>query len=362
MPDNKIDARTLVESVDLVNLIQTMTGTPLHRVGHEFRGPCPLHGGDNPTGFRVYRSPHTGRMLWSCFTHDCGDGDAIEFVKKFNNVGFIEACQFLGGDKADPEQIRVLAEQRAAAAAEDLRRAQIRMAKAKADLESARKWEEYHDNLDKFGARGLWENRGIPREWQEYWQLGYNPEFSLWRKKTDGDGYEAFWKTPTLSIPIFAPGWRPVTIRHRLLNPFEENDKYRPDKASLESHAFVADPDKPEGWDGEMIVIEGEVKGMVVFKTLDSVDYQVIGVPGIKSLECAMPLLQHAGRVFIGFDPGAEASKRAFELARRVDAIKPNRARLMRFTTKPDDAINGGWMGKGDLMAMMRGAVTPGYF
>jgi hypothetical protein len=357
-----IDVKTLINSTDLVNLVQTMMNVRLRQMGHEFRGPCPIHGGDNPTGFCVYRSKKTGIMQWTCFTH-CGGGDAIDFVMKVTpNCDFPEACRILGGEDADPVQIRMLAEQRAAVAAKELEFARARMEKAKLDLQSARRWEEYHDNLDRYNTRGLWAARGIPQEWQEYWQLGYNPEFHLWRKKTDGDGYESFWKTPTLSIPIFAPGWKPVTIRHRLLQPFEENDKYRPDKASLESHSFIADPDRNPEWDGEFVVFEGEIKAAVGFKTLDSMEYQVIGVPGIKSLECAMPLLQHAGRVFIGFDPGVEASKRAFELAKRVDAIHPNRARLMRFTGKPDDMINNGWMDKSDLHAMMRGAVTPSYF
>ena len=39
-------------------------------------GPCPLHGGNNPTAFRVELT----RGLWHCFTH-CGGGDIVELVR-----------------------------------------------------------------------------------------------------------------------------------------------------------------------------------------------------------------------------------------------------------------------------------------
>ena len=38
-------------------------------------GPCPLHGGDNPTAFRV----QLARGLWHCFTA-CGGGDTVELT------------------------------------------------------------------------------------------------------------------------------------------------------------------------------------------------------------------------------------------------------------------------------------------
>lgn len=50
-------------------------GTHLKRHGDQLVGRCPLHGGDNPTAFRV----HLARGLWNCFTA-CGGGDIIDLV------------------------------------------------------------------------------------------------------------------------------------------------------------------------------------------------------------------------------------------------------------------------------------------
>jgi len=60
-----------------------------HRDGQLF-GPCPLHGGDNKTAFRV----HLGRGLWRCFTA-CGGGDSIELIRKIERCSYSEAARHL---------------------------------------------------------------------------------------------------------------------------------------------------------------------------------------------------------------------------------------------------------------------------
>ena len=43
--------------------------------GRYWRGPCPIHGGDNPTAFSV----DTVSKGWKCFTH-CGSGSAVAYI------------------------------------------------------------------------------------------------------------------------------------------------------------------------------------------------------------------------------------------------------------------------------------------
>lgn len=62
----------------------------LTRRNHQLSGPCPLHGGDNPTAFRV----HTTRGVWNCFTA-CGGGDTVELVRKIENCSHAEAARIL---------------------------------------------------------------------------------------------------------------------------------------------------------------------------------------------------------------------------------------------------------------------------
>lgn len=66
--------------------------------GDQLVGPCPLHGGDNPTAFRV----HLGRGLWRCFTA-CGGGDVVELVRRVEDCDYAEAARHLAriaGDQA----------------------------------------------------------------------------------------------------------------------------------------------------------------------------------------------------------------------------------------------------------------------
>jgi DNA primase len=64
--------------------------TGLRRYGDQLFGPCPLHGGDNPTAFRV----HLERGLWRCFTH-CGGGDCVELIRRIESCTFAEAARHL---------------------------------------------------------------------------------------------------------------------------------------------------------------------------------------------------------------------------------------------------------------------------
>lgn len=57
---------------------------------NQLTGPCPLHGGDNPTAFRV----HLERNLWRCFTH-CGGGDTVELIRRIHKCSYAQAARHL---------------------------------------------------------------------------------------------------------------------------------------------------------------------------------------------------------------------------------------------------------------------------
>jgi DNA primase len=62
----------------------------LKRHGDQLFGPCPLHGGDNKTAFRV----NLGRGLWRCFTA-CGGGDQVDLIRKIEHCSYGEAARHL---------------------------------------------------------------------------------------------------------------------------------------------------------------------------------------------------------------------------------------------------------------------------
>jgi DNA primase len=62
----------------------------LKRQNHSLYGPCPLHGGDNPTAFHV----HLKRGLWRCFTA-CGGGDIVDLIRSIEKCSFASAAHHL---------------------------------------------------------------------------------------------------------------------------------------------------------------------------------------------------------------------------------------------------------------------------
>lgn len=59
--------------------------------GPNWIGPCPLHGGDNPTAFVVHRE----RDLWHCFTRCNAGGDVVELVRRLGDGSYRTAAHEL---------------------------------------------------------------------------------------------------------------------------------------------------------------------------------------------------------------------------------------------------------------------------
>lgn len=68
--------KNLKRQVSIGRVLEAYNLLPrLNRRGDQLIGPCPLHGGDNPTAFRA----HLGRGLWNCFTA-CAGGDIVDLI------------------------------------------------------------------------------------------------------------------------------------------------------------------------------------------------------------------------------------------------------------------------------------------
>lgn len=63
----------------------------LRRRGHRLTGPCPVHGGDNPTAFTVDLT----KNVWFCFSGCGSGGDVIELVRRLDRVSHREAAMWL---------------------------------------------------------------------------------------------------------------------------------------------------------------------------------------------------------------------------------------------------------------------------
>lgn len=332
-----MNIETIIQNNDLYSIVSK--DTELHKNSAGWRGACPIHKSENKNGFALYED--RGKWFWRCYSGECGGGDVIDYIQKMNNCDFTTACRILGGETTgNREDI--------ARAAEDRLNRQILRLQQEVNISNAlldelkknKPWTKYYSNLQNDQSiRSLWNKRGIPDVFQDIWQLGYCPSFPV----STANGK---WNTPTLTIPVFGEDSQPLTIRHRLLNPPTPNDKYRPERPGLHSHPYLADPEHGYSLD-RILVVEGEIKSMVTYLTIDDPALQVIGIPGKNNFRNIEDKL--AGHnVIVLFDP--DATIQALEAARKVNG------RIVNLPMKVDDAINDGILNKSSLKRLLADA------
>lgn len=339
----KFDIQTILEKADLLSFVERAGGEPKGG-GNRYACACPLHGGDNPTAFSIYFQD--GRWKWKCFTGNCGQGDAITFVEVWQGLDFRRACEWImGGVIEDTEAMRESAAARFEQARLDSIAAQEREEARRKELQTAERHLFYHKMRTQF-HKDAWTAAGIDEGMQEFWTLGGTEDFTY----KIGD---ALYHTPTLTIPIFSEENELLTIQHKLLNPKNPKDKYRPDVTGLHSHPFLAVP--PMGFDGDLIwVMEGAKKAMVTWTKADP-GWQAIGVMSQSEYKNVAEKLAPVGkRVIVVPDPNSDRNpnsfRLAFELAQKVGG------RVLKVPDKIDDMILSANLTKDDLFMMSKQA------
>ncbi len=151
----------LVEEIrDRANLVDICGEfMPLKRVGKTFRGPCPLHGGDDPN-FSI----DPDRQIFKCFV--CGEGgDVFSFLMKHLGHEFPEAVRWVG------QRVGVQVEDRRER--EDDPYAPLRSAVAFAE-----EWfgEQLADEQVGADARAYLAERGLEPEAAREYALGFAPD------------------------------------------------------------------------------------------------------------------------------------------------------------------------------------------
>lgn len=170
------------------------------RSTREWRGPCPLHGGNNPTAFRV--NPQT--LHWTCFTGCQRSGDVLDFLN--------------GGESPRgprfEEVIRKAAELAQSSAKPVLRRSEpLFNPSPRPALEEA--LERYQSHLPgSWGERYL-HHRGIPLEVALRYGLGYAPPGQWLHTSRD-------WRWGRLVVPHTNPRGELVNLYGRAVGSNEK--------------------------------------------------------------------------------------------------------------------------------------------
>jgi hypothetical protein len=319
----------LLSKNDLVEFAER-AGAKFRKTGGELRSHCPIHGGKNPNAFAVWEE--LGKQKWKCFTRGCGVGDVVDFIQVWQQKSFKDAVAFLGGEIiADPREMERLARERHLRAVQARKEALQQEEARRKELQAEEKHLEYHMNLKSNGYfTEQWVSRGLDESWQNYFCLGGCTDFVI-----DG-GYH----TPTLTIPIMNGSNEVLNIKHRLLNPKNPKDKYRPERSGLGPFPyFLAYPNM--GYDGDVVwVVEGEVKTMVLASINPEERWSYVGVPGMSQYKGLVDKLKGKNVVAVA-DPNAECEVAKF--------CKEVSGRMIQLPEKVDDLVvshgyDGDWL------------------
>jgi hypothetical protein len=157
--------------------------------------------------------------------------------------------------------------------------------RALAHLRDTKLWERY---ADMCGDREQqhWIARGIPSGFQVLWTLGFDHQ------------------RQSLTIPLFDASGNIANIKHRYLDPPPGRGRYFYELPGQPQPMFRCTPEEP--LTGNVTVVEGEIKAMVLFVTLDDSNERIVGLPGLNPSAGIVKELEQAEQITLILDPGAD--------------------------------------------------------
>ena len=270
---------------------------------------------------------------WSAECPQCGDSghEGRDWPDRFRMWldparAWCRRCGYQDFADSDQRDVKITDEMRQQWLQERVTREAEKQAKVQESLALLRKeenWLRWHERMQERG-RQWWHGKGVPDWAINYYRLGWCER----RQFYDGHGY---FETDAATIPVWAPDWELVNLRLRLIETSNGCGKYRQDRAGLPSRLYLTQPDEKPA--GEVVLVEGEIKSIVVFSQVCDDKLNVVGTPGKSFSLSLMDDLVECDRVWIVFDPDAKAQ--GWRTARTLG----KRARVVYLPTKPDDAF-----------------------
>ncbi len=338
------DVEALKESVSLVELAGQ--DTALRRVadtdGGEYAGPCPRCGGKDRF--------HVSAAGW-WFCRQCHErrGDAIEYVRWRDNLGFAEACERLGAQKTAPM----------GPARGTERKGPVARAPARPTEAPSAAWQARARQFLAYAQHELWENaealgylraRGLADETIRAAGLGYNPKALYDVPGRWGLEGKDVWLPIGWVIPCEVGGvLRYVKVRQ----PEGADPKYLAVRGSRKAGA-VYGLDACQGA-SDVILCEGEFNALILRQTLGPVCAVVsVGDAGNCPDAEALDVLGRVGRWWLAYDPD-KAGALGRERLRGLSA----RARVLAWPWPEKDA-NDAFLAGRNLAEWAVGQIGPG--
>lgn len=307
----------LVQRSDIVDVVQSYV--QLRRRGRTHTGLCPFHNEKTPS-FVVY--PET--QSFYCFGCGAG-GDVITFIKRINNVDYVEAVKFLAGRAGMP-----LPE-------EDDQTGRLRTRILGANKDAARFFFASLNSEEGGPARAYWRGRGLSDSTIRRFGLGYAPDSfhatgdhlkrlgytedellaaGLLKRSEKGGTFDFFRKR--MMIPIFDLRGNVIAFSGRKLDPEQPGGKYVNSPETLaykKSRTLFALNYAKKSAERRYLLCEGNLDAISMHQAGFST--AVAGCGTALTAEQVKLLSEYADEVVLCYDSdeaGQKATRRAIEL------------------------------------------------
>jgi len=267
-----MDKDAIKNDLTLMLQMAERAGAKFRKAGKGFASHCPIHGGDNPTAFKVWRG-EDGVALYRCWTRsECGRGDIYKLVMTLNHCDFKTAHEILGGDESKMTPARHETPiQLPTNPPPDVWQARARQLIERA--ESALWDERGREALAWLHARGL-NDETIRAARLGYIPKNANPmKAESWGNPRESAEPIYFWESVLIPGMMGGKVWY---LKMRLLHPKSPTDKFRSIRGSESASLYLADsimPGKPAVFcEGELdaLLLRQEVGDLASVMTLGS--------------------------------------------------------------------------------------------
>ena len=307
----------LVQRSDITDVVESYV--QLRRRGRTHTGLCPFHNEKTPS-FVVY--PET--QSFYCFGCGAG-GDVINFIKRINNVDYLEAVKFLAGRAGMP-----LPE-------EDDQTGRMRMRILAANKDAARFFFSSLNSDAGRNARAYWRGRGLSDDTIRRFGLGYAPDSfqatrdhlkhlgyteeellaaGLIKRSEKGSTFDFF--RGRVMIPIFDLRGNVIAFSGRKLDPEQPGGKYVNSPETMaykKSRTLFALNFAKKSAERRYLLCEGNLDAISMHQA--GFTTAVAGCGTALTAEQVKLLSEYADEVVLCYDSdeaGQKATKRAIEL------------------------------------------------
>lgn len=321
---------TTMQTTDLHSLISTTVA--LRKIagtnGGEYAGPCPLCGSSSaPAGVdRLRVWPHATKARWWCRHCEKG-GDAIQWVRELEGVGYFDACAQLKLDttyEAAPATVRP---------PEDAE------PPCEAWQAAGGAFAQYAIGEMNVDAATYLFSRGLDERTIAQAEIGYNPvnreaSRAKWGLPEDKEYGDRFWIPAGIAIPWYVAGklWK-IQIRRDEVRGDQDRYKTLPGSANALYGVDSCRPGQPA------MLVEGPFDQLAVLQVAGD----VLGVAACGTSGARRPrwygALGMCSEVLIGFDADAAGDAAA---PWWLDALAPRARRWRPWLSDPSQMLQDG--------------------